>query len=80
MIAHCVSASDRLRRLINIQNILTSAKPCPITSNPWRMAQLHELTSSSESQFYSSSQGSLYLYLGQQARVKMAHTMKVIGW
>ena len=41
------------------------------------MAQLHELTSSSESQFYSCSQGTLYLYPGQQARDKVAHTMKV---
>ena len=56
---------------------LTSAKQCPTTSHPWRMARLHELTSSSESQFYSSSQGTLYLYPGQQARVKVAHTMKV---
>ena len=75
-----VSAFDRLRRLINIQNTFNICEARPTTSHPWRMAQLHELTSSNESQFYSSSQGTLYLYPWQHARVKVAHTMKVIGW
>ena len=76
MIAHCERVRPVTSRFFIFKiHVINLFEARPTTSHPWRMAQLHELTSSSESQLYSSSQGTLYLY-----PVKVAHTMKVISW